>query len=241
MWYLISLIVESGWACKSVLEKVNGFLAFAFLFRRELFCLQHRIYTYVSKMPDAKWVRLPSFVVDELHSLGLHLVFAEWDMRCKLSSSILATDATPSSGGAVRAEAPDALVQELWRRSEVKGAPARLDRNSATEEPPEPTETSTFASACAESLPWCETAKYSFREREQSHQLARGAGPAARDPNSGQQIQPRPVHSDLLQRLTCLCVCFLQGPFVVVEAQRHPEGAATLPHHESDQLGSPMG
>ena len=164
VWYLISLIVESGWACKGVLEKVNGFLAFAFLFRRELFCLQHRIYTYVSKMPDAKWVRLPSYVVDELHSLSLHLVFAEWDMRYKLSSSILATDATPTSGGAVQAVAPHSLVQELWRRSEVKGAPIRLDRNLATEEPPEPTETSAFASAVAESLPWAETASYSFRE-----------------------------------------------------------------------------
>ena len=60
-------------------------------------------------------------------------------MRRYLSESVLATDATPTSGGAVRAEAPEALVQELWRLSEVRGVPVRLDQTDDLFEIPEPT------------------------------------------------------------------------------------------------------
>ena len=30
VWCLISIVVEKGWASKAVLQKINGFLAFAF-------------------------------------------------------------------------------------------------------------------------------------------------------------------------------------------------------------------
>ena len=164
IWYLISIVVAQGWASRSVLQKINGFLAFAFQFRRELFCLQHRIYLFVSEMHPTRWVRLPGYVIDELRSLSLHLAFAEWSMRRRLSSSVLATDATPTSGGAVRAEAPDSLVEELWRRSEIRGAPVRLDRSEIGDGIEAPKEASQFASTCAECLPWVEVARYTFRE-----------------------------------------------------------------------------
>ena len=157
-------MVAQGWASKAVLQKINGFLAFAFQFRRELFCLQHRIYNYVSGMHAAKSVRLPGFVVDELRSLSLHLAFAQWNMRRRLGASILAIDATPASGGAVRAEAPERLVEELWRRSEIRGAPVRLDRAEVDFGKEIPAEASQFASTCAECLPWAEVARYTFRE-----------------------------------------------------------------------------
>ena len=164
VWYLISIVVAQGWASKAVLQKINGFLAFAFQFRRELFCLQHRIYNYVSGTHAAKWVRLPGFVVDELRSLSLHLAVAQWNMRRRLGTSILATDATPASGGAVRAEAPERLVEELWRRSEIRGAPVRPDRAEVDFGKEIPAEASQFASTCAECLPWAEVARYTFRE-----------------------------------------------------------------------------
>ncbi|CAE7364786.1 unnamed protein product, partial [Symbiodinium microadriaticum] len=117
VWTLIRCIVSSGWATKAILQQVLGFVAFACQFRRELFCLQHRIYKYVSEMPATRWVRLPAYVIDELRSISLHLPFAVWKMR----------------------------------RSEIKGAPVRLDRSDAFNfGMPEPQETSQFASLVSE-------------------------------------------------------------------------------------------
>ena len=113
VWTLIRCIVSSGWATKAILQQVLGFVAFACQFRRELFCLQHRIYKYVSEMPATRWVRLPAYVIDELRSISLHLPFAVWKMRREIMTSLLATDATPTSGGSVRAEVPVALAEEL--------------------------------------------------------------------------------------------------------------------------------
>ncbi|CAE7206467.1 unnamed protein product [Symbiodinium sp. CCMP2592] len=50
--------------------------------------------------------------------------------RRRLDRRLLATDATPTSGGAVVAEAPEPLVRALWRRTDVKGEAVRLDRTS---------------------------------------------------------------------------------------------------------------
>ena len=194
VWYLIAEVIRQGWASREVLEKINGFLAFAFQFRRELFCLQHRIYTFVSNLPKNRWVRLPGHVLDELRSLSIHVVFAEWDMRRRLHSSLLATDATPTSGGAVRTSIPGPLRDELWRRSEIKGAPVRLDRAPNGEDQKAPDESSAFASACSESLPWAVTASYSFRETshinlQEARALRRELRKLASDFNSGGLIQ----------------------------------------------------
>ena len=193
LWFLIMLVCEQGWASKNVLEKINGFLAFAFQFRREFFALQHKVYTFVSKMPAGRWIRLPGFVTDELRSLSLHLPFAHWNMRRRISESVLATDATPMSGGAVRASAPPALVEEFWRRSEVRGAPVRLDR-SIFEIATEPIEVSQFASVIAEALPWSVTASYVFRQTshinlQECRALRREVAKLAGKLSSGAQVQ----------------------------------------------------
>ncbi len=66
------------------------------------------ISTYVD---EHEWRRLPTYVLDELRSVCLDLPFAFWNMRKKLASSLLATDATPTSAGAVRAQIPDPLAR----------------------------------------------------------------------------------------------------------------------------------
>ena len=210
VWYLISLVVAQGWASKAVLQKINGFLAFAFQFRRELFCLQHHVYHFVSEMHATKWVRLPGFVIDELRSLSIHLVFAEWNMRRRVSSSVLATDATPTTGGAVRADAPEPLVKELWRRSEIRGAPVRLDRSDDADMTEAPIETSHFASTCGECLPWSEVARYTFRETshinlQEARALRREVCKLASKFESGGQIQVC-----LNDSMVCVCA-FAKG------------------------------
>ncbi|CAE7228774.1 unnamed protein product [Symbiodinium sp. CCMP2592] len=98
----------------------------SFRARREFFCLLHHFYVFVSKMVPGRTVRLPGYIADELRAVAFHLCLATWSMRSHLASSLLATHATPSSGGAVRAEVAP-LAAELWRRSEIRGAPVRLD------------------------------------------------------------------------------------------------------------------
>ncbi|CAE7376276.1 unnamed protein product [Symbiodinium sp. CCMP2456] len=189
VWMLIFKIVSGGFCSKDVLRKVLGYLSYVFQYRRELYCLHHHIYKYIADMPDGRWVKLPDYVKDELRSCSLHLPFAVWHMRTPLASTMVATDATPSSGGAVAVEVPKPLAQELWRQSEIKGEAVRLDRGVAEEvlcaEPKEP---SVFASSVAECMPWTVTSSYSFKEtshvnlqemralrREVTRLIARGA------------------------------------------------------------------
>ena len=165
VYMLIVAVVRAGRATRGILEKINGFVAFFCQYRREIFCLQHHIYNYVSGLPLDTWVRLPGFILDELRSVSLHLPFCVWHMRRSFVSSLLATDATPSSGGAVRAPVPGPLLRELWRRSEVRGETVRLDRSiEADFLEAEPREPSRFASRLSESLDWKTVAGYTFRQ-----------------------------------------------------------------------------
>ncbi|CAE7920809.1 unnamed protein product, partial [Symbiodinium necroappetens] len=165
VWMLLQRIVTGGWASCDVLRQVLGNLAYIFQYRRELYSLQHRIYKFVSEMPGDRWCKLPDFVLDEIRSCALHLPFAVCSMRRRVSTTLLATDATPSSGGAVVTEVPGALAEELWRQSEMKGEAVRLDRGRDealdVEEPKVP---SVFASTVGECLPWRVTASYHSRE-----------------------------------------------------------------------------
>ena len=113
LWWLIAQLVASGRASREALEKLGGFVAFVFQFRREFFCLLHHFYVFVAKLEPKKIVRLPGHIADELRSVALHLPLATWCMRSRISPSVLATDATPTSGGAVRAFVAPALASEF--------------------------------------------------------------------------------------------------------------------------------
>ena len=195
VYMLIAAVVRAGFATRSILEKINGFVAFFCQFRRELFSLQHHMYNFVSGLPGDAWVRLPGFILDELRSVSLHLPFCVWHMRRAFASSLLATDATPSSGGAVRANVPEPLLKELWRRSEIRGEAVRLDRSvEADILESEPKEPSRFASRISESLDWKVVAGYSFRQvshinLQETRALAREIRKQASDFSNGGCIQ----------------------------------------------------
>ena len=126
-WRLISLVVKVGWITQKALQKIIGYVCFAFQFRRELYCLLHHTYNFVDRLPEDGWARVPANIIDELRSIAYHLPLAFWSMRRQVSKSLLATDATPTSGGAVRCEVSERLATELFRRGESRGAPVRLD------------------------------------------------------------------------------------------------------------------
>ena len=97
--------------------------------------------------------------------MALHLPFACGNMRKDLEKSVIATDATPTSGGAVSAVVPERLAEELWRRSELKGEAVRLDREQDFGLwEPVPKEPSRFASMVGECLEWKIEASYHFRQ-----------------------------------------------------------------------------
>ncbi|CAE7727399.1 SMYD3 [Symbiodinium sp. CCMP2592] len=165
LWALLAKVVSLGWCTREVLQRIVGYVSFVFQFRREMYSLQHHIYKFMANLPKLKWRRIPGHVLDELRSFALHLPFAYFSMRKRLDLEVLATDATPTSGGAVTALVSEALADELWRRSEVRGEPVRLDRSegflSSIAPPAAPSQ---FASAVAESLPWSVISSYSFRQ-----------------------------------------------------------------------------
>ncbi|CAE7216591.1 unnamed protein product, partial [Symbiodinium sp. KB8] len=165
VWVLIAKLVTGGFACRGVLQRVVGYLAFIFQYRRELYGLLHHMYKYLAKMPEGRWVPLPGHILDELRSCALHLPFATWNMRKGISSTVIATDATPTAGGAVTAAVPQAVAQALWRHTEVKGAAVRLDRDQDFLFGAEaPREASRFASLVSECLCWRVESGYSFRQ-----------------------------------------------------------------------------
>ena len=85
-------------------------------------------------------------------------------MRRWLNQSLLATDATPTSEGSVRASCAPELIEELWRRSEVRAA-IRMDREHDLLHQAElPFETSKFASVVSECLDWSVTGSFAFRK-----------------------------------------------------------------------------
>ena len=165
VWVLIAKLVTGGFACRGVLQRVVGYLAFIFQYRRELYGLLHHMYKYLAKMPEGRWVPLPGHILDELRSCALHLPFATWNMRKGISSTVIATDATPTAGGAVTASVPKAVARALWRHTEVKGAAVRLDRDQDFLFGAEaPREASRFASLVSECLCWRVESGYSFRQ-----------------------------------------------------------------------------
>ena len=165
LWVLIEMIVAGGYVCQDVLRKIVGYLAFCFQYRRELYALLHHMYKYIDRMPQSRWVRIPGHIADELRSCALHLPFACCSMRRQLSGTIVATDATPTGGGAVFANVPSGLASELWRRSEIRGQAVRLDRESDLRLDAEvPAEPSKFASVVSQCVHWHVRASYSFRQ-----------------------------------------------------------------------------
>ena len=167
VWVLLCRVVKLEHCTKNILQKILGYVCFIFQYRRELYSLQHHIYKFLQKMPSKGWRFLPGFIVDELRSMGLRLAFAFWDMRHKISPSLLCTDATPTSGGAARTEVSDELATELWHCGELRGAAVRLDESELhrmLDEWDAPKEPSVWASTVGKTLNWRVTSSYSFRQ-----------------------------------------------------------------------------
>lgn len=130
LWSLLRMVLKTGWVSKKVMQKLLGYICFCFQYRREFFSLIHRGFVFTDGLKEDNWSRLPSDVADELRAVALHLPLAVWNMRRGLSTQLVATDATPSTGGSTVTTIPMKLAKELFRRSEYKGKHIRLDGGS---------------------------------------------------------------------------------------------------------------
>lgn len=144
LWLLLMKTIKVGYSSKELLQRILGYICFAFQYRREFYALQHHIYKFLETMKEGCLQRLPPHVLDELRAMSLHLPFCVWRMRRDFYPSLLSTDATPSAAGAARARLTEDLAEKLWSHCEVRGEALRLDRNPLTagwltdEEPKEP-------------------------------------------------------------------------------------------------------
>ena len=195
VWTLLWRVILGGATTKGVLQRLMGYICFAYQYRRECFALQHHIYQYIEKMSEDSVCKLPAYICDELRSICLHLPFCFWNMRRRVSSRLLATDATPTAGGATVANVPPALAQELWRHSDVRGEAVRLDSgeacSSAAEEPRQP---SVFASSVATVVQWEVQSSYSFKQTshinlQEARALKKEIVAIASDPKAAGTIQ----------------------------------------------------
>ena len=146
------------------MQKLLGFFAWAFQFKRDLFWFFHHTYRWIEGLPQRGLVRVPPWCLDELASAALHLPFAG-DLRRPLAEEVLAVDATPVAAGACRVPLPGPLRRALYRRAELRGEHARLDGAPWVSD-----ETSRLIArdrdvdALADCLPWRVVSAYRFRE-----------------------------------------------------------------------------
>ena len=127
LWRLSLEVVRLGYSTKRMLERLLGYYAFCFVYRRELFSIFHHTYKWLETRVDHKWLRLPSTVLDEIRAAAVHLPLAVHNMRFELSDMILCTDATPTRAGSCGCRVPRELAKALLRVSKQKGFYPRLE------------------------------------------------------------------------------------------------------------------
>ena len=67
--------------------------------------------------PDV-WKKTTHYIVDDLRAAAIGLAFAAANIRAPMATFAYATDATPTSGGAVKTPLPGEIVEKLYAVSE---------------------------------------------------------------------------------------------------------------------------
>ena len=83
--------------------------------------------------PDV-WTKLPHYIVGELRAAAIGLAFAAANTRAPMATFAYATDATPTSGGAVKSPLPGEIAEKLYAVSEQMGSISRLDGGRGSRE-----------------------------------------------------------------------------------------------------------
>ena len=165
---IIMLTLSLGSVTKKLVEEMLGVIVAALSLRREFLCLLHRVYKWNPPHQYNVWYRTPADISDELFTLGLHLPLAVADLRAPVGSTLLATDATPTAGGATKTELPENIAHMLYRRTEIRGAHLRLHHSDP--DWGQDSQVARLSPRCSQidalitSLDWVVQSSYSFRE-----------------------------------------------------------------------------
>ena len=92
-----------------------------FVFRRELFCIVHQFFALMSDMKPDVWTKLPHYIVNELRAEAIGLAFAAANIRAPMATFAYATDATPTSGGAVKSPLPREIAENTLCSIKAEG------------------------------------------------------------------------------------------------------------------------
>ena len=87
----------------------------------------HRIFTWMSSLVDNQNVKIPSDIADEILFAILLLGVCHGNITWPISNLFSATDATPTTGGAIIAPISTALAHSLYAMAEYRGEYVRLD------------------------------------------------------------------------------------------------------------------
>ena len=118
---------------KVLLRRWVALLIHPFMHRRRCMSCLHRVYAWMETLSDCDCVPIPSDIKIELALAILLLAVSEGNIRWPISSLLSATDATPTSGGAVAGVVSSELAHVLYGAAEYRCEYTRLDWNSELE------------------------------------------------------------------------------------------------------------
>ena len=135
---LAALTVELallGAGTRDLVRRIVGSWVSVFLYRRPLLAIFDACFAWSGdrSVDPHRIDKLPSEVQTELLEAALMSPFAETDLRARFAAAFTASDASPYGAGAVTAEIPEEVAQEMWRYRDRRGAYVRLDDPDAAE------------------------------------------------------------------------------------------------------------
>ena len=132
-----ALLAVAQWSAapSRLMENILGHCTFAFLFRRVGLAAFGAVFGHVRAGEDAGLPLQPRVLSArcrwELITAAALLAFACVDLAAPVSTSVLASDASPWGYGICRAEAPVGLVSDALRFAELRGEHVALDGSRA--------------------------------------------------------------------------------------------------------------
>jgi hypothetical protein len=123
---------------KKVMQKVVGLVIHPAMHRRNLMAIFQDTYTFISRIPEKGYRKLPPKVREELLWMALCLPVMESNIRWPVSTRVGASDASLSGGGRAACTTTQAVANTLYRYSEHSGEHVRLDWSKGSLESPSP-------------------------------------------------------------------------------------------------------
>jgi hypothetical protein len=115
------------------------------------------------KKPYEVWFPIPAPYLDEFRAASIHLAFAIVGLRAEPLPRILASGATPTSGGATTTLVSEELAATLYRVAESRGSSMRLDGRGNELAELSLLQRNESIDALVKSMKWEQISAYTFR------------------------------------------------------------------------------